>query len=217
MANQANAPARVHETVAASHQQIARITQAFVAGRDGIKEAEARLVSAKQSHIERIKQACEGVKAVNEEDWDRHWKPVVGDELAKAGYKKESVNVTSSNIKVAVIAITNGINPKPDDTFTSFVKWAREECKAREYIVTNGAGRKGGGGGETQVTRKPSPKEEALHQLAKCGDETTEEGLRKRVAILRYLIDVVGWEELMKFANQKATELNKPLNLKQAA
>ena len=215
MTEQANAlvPARAHETVTADEAKIRQIAQEFIAGQGEIKAAEQMLATAKSSLGTRIVQACFGVAPVSEDDWAQRWKPVVEHELKKAGYKQSSIGAVASNIKVAVIAITNGITPKEDDTFTSFVKWARDECKQREYITTNGGGRKGGG--ETQVTRKPSAKEEALLTLAKCGDEVEDEGLRRRVAALRYLIDHVGWAEIIAFANKKSQELNKPL--KQAA
>lgn len=204
-----------HGTLAADAQTIKNVAKAFMAGKDEITQAESLLAKAKVSHIEKIRAACAGVKAVDEEQWDAHWKPVVKAELLAAGYKKESVDVTTSNIKVAVIALTNQITPNPDETFTAFVKRARDEVKSRELMKTNGAGRKGEGKSEKKV--KPSPKDEALHLLAQSGEETTDEGLRKRAAVLRYLIDIVGWEELMRFADKKAAELNKPLNLKQAA
>lgn len=199
-----------HGTLAADTQTIKNVTKAFMAGKDEITQAESLLAKAKVTQIEKIKAACAGVKPVNEEQWDATWKPVVQDELQKAGYKKESIPVTASNIKVAVIALTNQIMPNPDETFTAFVTRSRDELKKAELIKTNGAGRKGGD--KTEKNVKPSPRRLALELLARGGDqELPDEQVEKRVATLSFLLSQESiWTELGFLENKLRQKLNKP-------
>lgn len=198
-----------HGTIAADNQTIKNVAKAFMAGKDEIREAESLLAKAKVTQIEKIRAACAGVKPVDEEQWDATWKPVVQAELLGAGYKKESVPVTASNLKVAVIALTNQVAPSPDETFTAFVKRAREEIKNQELIKTNGAGRPGG---KSEKNIKPSPRRLALELLARGGDqELPDEQIEKRVETLSFLLaQETIWEQLAALEFQMRQKLNKP-------
>lgn len=202
-AKQANEARRdMLTSVSASQDQIRRVCDAFVTSTARITSLEAQLGKAKQSQITVLREACNGLAPVTEDAWDRTWKPAL--ETMMTGYKTvQSRNVAISNLKVAVLALTNNIMPDEDDnTLTKFIRSARPKIKAAGVMKETGKGRKGEGEAK-KIEVKLTARQQALRLLAQTANED-EDTIRARTSALDYILKQHSWDEIIKLANQLA-------------
>lgn len=132
-----------------------RVDAAFIQGViDGslnavasIDAARAAWDAAKGAVLPALITKLAGVPAVTEAAWLEHWaKPYQASYVAKlmashageADYTEAKADFAArspvSKYKVAVIALTNGVEPLPSASFDTFVPMARTACKMRGLI-----------------------------------------------------------------------------------
>lgn len=188
----------VHAKARASEADINRVAHAFAKSDATIDKAFDAWNRSRRAQIEMLQGACKKLSAVSEEEFEQSWRTVLEVALASKYSTKASLSAAISNLKVAVIAFTNGIEPKDDnDTLTQFIRDARPQLRSMGKLTARQTGRPND---TVTVKKQPSARTEALRLLAIDAKDLDEETIRQRVAMLDALTK--DWPLLIKVAAQ---------------
>lgn len=188
-----------HVKTRADAATCAKVVKAFLAAKQKIENIENQLFAAKKSQIEQIRDACANISPVSEKEFEDHWRPIVEHELKPHYEKREVLMVQLNNIKVAVIALTNGwkIDPEKDTNLQLFVNRVRKELKANGILKGKNRNSENASPSKRQ---KPTPREESLRLLAVDAKGLDEETVRERMAALEYILKHHGWDVIIELA-----------------
>lgn len=125
------------------------VVKSFVESDNRISAAEKTLLGAQASQLESLQTALKGCGKVSEETFNSFWrKPVEAQLIASGRYAEASIPVKMSGLKVAVLALTNGIKGVKDESLKVFVQRVRPILKAKGVMANSGKGRPEGAKGK---------------------------------------------------------------------
>ncbi|MGZ5183584.1 MAG: hypothetical protein ACXWCO_00630 [Caldimonas sp.] len=144
---------------AKDNARVASVVAAFLAGNEAVDAANSQLVSAKVSLLSSVTAALKGCDPVDGDSWAKDWaEPTLKALIASGRYtvddKGRSLSASSaaSNLKIAVIAITNDVEPdEAASSLKNFVQAVRPKLVSEDLIEATTAGAKSKG----EERRKP--------------------------------------------------------------
>lgn len=138
--SKSNTPRTPRSIVSAPKAFVSKLVDAFTSG-------EAAVTAARVNQLTGVALALEGYNGkVDGKAWKETWAKPVKEALIAAGYGDASAGVTASRLRLAVIGVTNGYEPKTDETLQSYGERVREPLTTKGVIDPVTTGRKGGGG-----------------------------------------------------------------------
>lgn len=148
------------------------VVAAFVQGSEEIAQAETALGGARKSQLSRVLGSLEGVEPVNETLWADHWAKPVQAALVAAGYQDLPARSMTSQLKVVVIAHTNGIAPATETYATKvrdFYQATKATCAKRGLLTASKE--------PTAEQKKAAEAKRATKALAAAADKARALGL----------------------------------------
>lgn len=121
----------------------ANISKGVIASDVAVHKAEATLNLAKSSLLEVLTKAVSGAPSIDAKTFDDEMKAAILAALKKSGqYAEASLPIKVSNIKVAVIGLTNGCEGNAGEGLQAFVKRITPDVKAKGLYTPKAAGAK---------------------------------------------------------------------------
>lgn len=173
------------------------LVDVFVRGNNSVDDASKALEQAKLGLLGAVVQVLTGVPAITREYFDAHYKEPINKALEASGKysTKMSQGAAASSLKTCMVGLTNGVEPKAEETFRTYVQRARDVLSKKGLWekAHSSANAKGKGKKQTASASKPvdtstgekgkNPRQAAAFLLA--GDDNK----RRAVAIMFVLGD----------------------------
>lgn len=121
----------------------ANISKGVIASDGAVSKAESALNLAKQTCLEVLSKAVAGAPSIDSKTFDDELKPAILAALKKCGqYVEASLPIKVSNIKVAIIGLTNGCEANAAEGLQAFCKRIAPDIKAKGLYTPKAAGAK---------------------------------------------------------------------------